>query len=218
MKRKLYRAFAPLATMLILASGTGMATLVLPGVRGIATADQVSLSASDQDKIEAKCKSALGNPNGLSLQACESGYLLALENESNKACDKPPYKGHAAAVNACKVTGYNLGKKNAAKVDVHGGSPPAKKSPPPSTPCNLDDGCNLIDKYVNPFIDFLSIAFGLIAVISLILGGVQYSTSEGDPQKSSQAKSRISNTILAIFAYMILYAFLQFIIPGGLFH
>lgn len=91
-------------------------------------------------------------------------------------------------------------------------------SAPATTPCNLDSGCDLVNNYVNPFINFLSIAFGLIAVISIILGGIQYSTSQGDPQKSAQAKSRISNTLLAIFAYLFLYAFLQFLIPGGLFN
>lgn len=89
---------------------------------------------------------------------------------------------------------------------------------PATTPCNMQSGCDLVNNYVNPFINLLSIAFGLIAVISLILGGIQYSTSQGDPQKSAQAKSRISNTLLAIFAYLFLYAFLQFLIPGGLFN
>ncbi|MGH7193419.1 MAG: pilin [Candidatus Saccharimonadales bacterium] len=94
----------------------------------------------------------------------------------------------------------------------------AAMSPPATTSCNLQSGCDLINNYVNPFINLLSIAFGLIAVISLIMGGIQYSTSQGDPQKSAQAKSRISNTFLAIFAYLFLYAFLQFLIPGGLFN
>ena len=60
--------------------------------------------------------------------------------------------------------------------------------------------------------------FGLIAVISIILGGIQYSASEGDPQKASKAKNRIVNTIFAIFAYALLYGFLQFLVPGGFLH
>jgi hypothetical protein len=91
-------------------------------------------------------------------------------------------------------------------------------SPGPTTPCNKDAGCDLIETYVNPLVNLLSVAFGLIAVISLIMGGIQYSASQGDPQKSAQAKSRITNTLIAIFAYLFLYAFLQFLIPGGLFH
>jgi len=57
-----------------------------------------------------------------------------------------------------------------------------------------------------------------VAVISIILGGIQYSASEGDPQKASQAKSRITKTVFAIVSYFFLYAFLQFIVPGGVFN
>lgn len=78
-------------------------------------------------------------------------------------------------------------------------------------------GCDLIKKYVNPLINLLSLSFGLIAVISIIMGGIQYSASGGDPQKVTQAKQRISKTIFAIVAYFFLYAFLQFIVPGGIF-
>jgi hypothetical protein len=78
--------------------------------------------------------------------------------------------------------------------------------------------CDLIAKYVNPFIDILSVIFGLVAVISFILGGINFASSEGDPQKSSRAKQRIFNTIVAVVAYMFLFAFLQFLVPGGLFN
>jgi hypothetical protein len=77
--------------------------------------------------------------------------------------------------------------------------------------------CDLIKKYVNPLINMLTVIFAIIAVISLILGGINYSTSEGDPQKVARAKSRIFNTILAVVAYMFLFAFIEFLIPGGVF-
>jgi hypothetical protein len=83
--------------------------------------------------------------------------------------------------------------------------------------CNASR-CDFIAKYINPAINLFSLLFGLVAVISLILGGIQYSASQGDPQKAAAAKSRLSNTIIAIFAYIFLYAFLQFLIPGGAFH
>lgn len=83
--------------------------------------------------------------------------------------------------------------------------------------CN-QQGCDLISKYLNPLINLLSVIFGLVAVISIILGGIQYSASEGDPQKASQAKSRITKTVFAIVSYFFLYAFLQFIVPGGVFN
>lgn len=85
------------------------------------------------------------------------------------------------------------------------------------TPCN-QNSCDLIKKYVNPTINLLSVIFGIVAAGSLIMGGIQFSTSEGDPQKAAHAKDRISGTIVAIFAYAFIYAFLQFLVPGGLFN
>lgn len=86
----------------------------------------------------------------------------------------------------------------------------------PNAKCTKDN-CDFIKKYINPFINLLSISFGLIAVISIIYGGIQYSASGGDPQKVTQAKQRIVKTIIAVLAYFFLYAFLQFIVPGGIF-
>lgn len=87
-------------------------------------------------------------------------------------------------------------------------------TPTPALACSQSN-CDLVATYVNPLINLLSVVFGLIAVVSIILGGIQYSSSEGDPQKAAKAKDRISNTIFAIFAYALLYGFLQFLVPGG---
>lgn len=71
---------------------------------------------------------------------------------------------------------------------------------------------------MNPAVKVLSIIVGIVVVMSLILGGIQYSASEGDPQKAAQARDRIAKTILALLVYIFLYAFLQFLIPGGVFN
>jgi hypothetical protein len=86
----------------------------------------------------------------------------------------------------------------------------------PSSKCDNQD-CDFVRKFINPAINTLTACFGIIAVISLIIGGINYSTSEGDPQKTSRAKNRIINTIIAVVAYIFLYAFLNFLIPGGAF-
>lgn len=93
----------------------------------------------------------------------------------------------------------------------------------PDTPIgggkNCDSNtCDLIQLYVNPFVRLMSVIVGLVVAASLVMGGIQYSTSSGDPQKASAARGRISNALLALFAFAILYAFLNFIIPGGIFH
>lgn len=88
----------------------------------------------------------------------------------------------------------------------------------PGAVCDKASGCDLIAKYVNPLINVLSVSFGIIAVISLIIAGIQYSASSGDPQAVSKAKDRILKTVFAIIAYFFLYSLLQFLVPGGVFN
>lgn len=71
-------------------------------------------------------------------------------------------------------------------------------------------------KYVNPLINFLSALVGIVVLASVIFGGIQYSTAGGDPSKVAAARQRIINSLLALAAFIFLYAFLQWIIPGGI--
>ena len=77
--------------------------------------------------------------------------------------------------------------------------------------------CNLIDKYINPLVNLLAVFVGVAVTMSIVIGGIQYASSAGDPSKVSAAKNRIRNAITALLAFMFLYAFLQFLVPGGLF-
>lgn len=82
---------------------------------------------------------------------------------------------------------------------------------------NVNTGsCDLLDKYINPFIRFLSAVLGIGAAISLAIGGVQYGSSAGDPQKVTAAKMRIRNTIIALITFIFLFSLLNFLIPGGI--
>lgn len=98
------------------------------------------------------------------------------------------------------------------------GCPQSGSDPGATCATNGSGGsCDIVAKYVNPAINLLSVTFGLFAVISIILGGINYATSGGDPDKANKAKRRIANTVIGLVAYIFLYAFLQFVIPGGAF-
>jgi hypothetical protein len=86
---------------------------------------------------------------------------------------------------------------------------------PNSVPTNNDMAC-LFAKYINPAVQLLSAAIGLVVVIATIVGAIEYITSEGDPQRANAGRKHITNALLALFAFVLLYAFLQFLIPGGL--
>lgn len=73
-----------------------------------------------------------------------------------------------------------------------------------------------IMKLLSLGLNFLAAAVGILAVILLIIAGIQYTTSGGDPNKVADAKKRIYNVILGVFAFIFMYAFLQWLIPGGI--
>lgn len=64
---------------------------------------------------------------------------------------------------------------------------------------------------------FLSIGVGLVLVASIIYAGIQYSSSEGSPEATQAAKKRIQNAIIGLVFYLFIFAFVQYLVPGGLF-
>lgn len=87
----------------------------------------------------------------------------------------------------------------------------------------MDLSDNPIVKDINMIVTFLSALVGVVIVGSLIWGGIQYATAGSDvagPGKPSQvaaAKQRIANSLIALLAYLLIFAFLQWLIPGGIF-
>ncbi len=102
------------------------------------------------------------------------------------------------------------------------GDPQSCVCPPADATCGKDKAagctntdCDLIAKYVNPFIKFLSIVAGMAVTIGIIYGGIQYAASGGDPQKTATAKTHIKNSVIALLVFFFLYAILRFLVPGG---
>lgn len=79
-----------------------------------------------------------------------------------------------------------------------------------------EDGSKILG-YLQDGINLLTALAGLAITASVIIGGIQYSTSGGNPQASAAAKKRIGDAILALLALVFLYTFLQWIVPGGIF-
>ena len=74
----------------------------------------------------------------------------------------------------------------------------------------------LFTKYINPAIALLSAAVGVVVVIAVIYGGIEYTSSGGDPARVASGKKHIISALIGLLAYLLLFAFLQFIIPGGI--
>ena len=85
-------------------------------------------------------------------------------------------------------------------------------------------GNNYKGLQLNPIIDilfaifrFLSAGVGLIAIGSVIVAGIQYSTARDNPQATQNAIKRMTNTIIGLLLYLFIFAIANFLIPGGLF-
>lgn len=78
------------------------------------------------------------------------------------------------------------------------------------------DNCEII-RYVLIITNALSVLVGIVVVLMIVIGGIQYSTSGSNPQAVAAAKKRIGQALLALVVYFLLFAFLQWIVPGGVF-
>lgn len=77
-----------------------------------------------------------------------------------------------------------------------------------------DDNC-LILKYIVDGTNMLSALVGIVVVIMIVVGGLQYSSARDNPQASAAAKEKIRNAILALVVYLFMWGILQYLVPGG---
>lgn len=98
---------------------------------------------------------------------------------------------------------------------VHAQNYSAKCSPPAGEQLNVGN-CGIV-AYVQLAINILTAVIGVIIVIMIAVGGVQYSLARDNPQQTAAAKAKIYNAILALIIYLFSFAILQYLIPGGAF-
>lgn len=56
---------------------------------------------------------------------------------------------------------------------------------------------------------------GVVVAISIVAAGIQYGSAGSDPGKVAAAKKRLTASIMALLAYLFMFAFLQWLLPGG---
>ncbi|MBI4034315.1 hypothetical protein HY380_00280 [Candidatus Saccharibacteria bacterium] len=76
---------------------------------------------------------------------------------------------------------------------------------------------NPIVEDIQMIINFLSAGVGVIVLAVIIIGGIQYITAGDKPEATMAAKKRVINGVTALIAFMLMYAFLQWLVPGGVF-
>jgi len=92
------------------------------------------------------------------------------------------------------------------------------QTPTPGSTKNSGASTNIIvTNYIDPAIKFLGIGFGLIIIITMMIGGIQYMTAGSNPQAIAGARKRIGNALFALILFTFMFALLQWLMPGGVF-
>jgi hypothetical protein len=152
---------------------------------------------------ESDCKLTL-NPQG-----CQNAYEQC-GNKSDKAttqCKKDAITKYQKAPDAGGAIGGPRNDKTCGGTNYDYYTP------------SIDIGCrgegNPIADAIFGIIRFLSAGVGLVIVGSMIVGGLQYTGSRGDPQSTAMAVNRLRSSLYALIIFIFAYAILNYIIPAG---
>ena len=68
---------------------------------------------------------------------------------------------------------------------------------------------------LNVILQVFTWGVGIAGTLGIVLVGIQYMTSKDDPAQMTKAKSRMIQIVIGLVAYALLWAFLQWLLPGG---
>lgn len=66
-------------------------------------------------------------------------------------------------------------------------------------------------------INILTAGVGILAVAGVVYASIIYASAGGNPEQTKKAMGMITNIVIGVLAYALMFAVLNFIIPGGLF-
>ncbi len=67
-------------------------------------------------------------------------------------------------------------------------------------------------------INVLTAGVGVAAVGGIVYGALLYTSAGGSPEQVKKAMGIITNVVIGVVAYALMYALLNFLIPGGIFN
>lgn len=80
--------------------------------------------------------------------------------------------------------------------------------------CGGKEGSDGITCVLNLVVDIMTIGIGILGVIGITVVGIQYLTAGGSEEKTRKAKRRMFEIIIGLVAYVLLYAFLRWLLPS----
>jgi len=83
--------------------------------------------------------------------------------------------------------------------------------------CNAEDPTGAEGNLMNEVMVIINFALGVIgfvAVAFIIIGGVQYMTSQGDPGKITRAKNTIMYSVIGLIISLLAFAIVNFVLTS----
>ncbi len=80
---------------------------------------------------------------------------------------------------------------------------------------STDVAQNPIFVWLTDIIAFLNVGVGIAVVAGIIYGAIVYTTAGGNPAQTKKAVGIITNSIVSLVLYIMLFAIVNFIVPGG---
>lgn len=79
-----------------------------------------------------------------------------------------------------------------------------------------DDG-SAIFSVLNVVLTVLTYGIGIAGTIGIVIVGIQYMTAKDNAGQMAAAKTRLIAIVVGLAAYAVMWAFLQWLLPGGIF-
>ena len=80
--------------------------------------------------------------------------------------------------------------------------------------CSCDDGKgSQVTDILIFVIQVLSVCIGILGVLGIAITGFQYLTAGGNEEKTRKAKKRLLDIVIGLVAYVLMYAFLMWLLP-----
>lgn len=80
--------------------------------------------------------------------------------------------------------------------------------------CDSYEGADGVTCILNIVLTILTYGVGILGVLGIVISGIQYITSQGDPARMTKAKNRIIQVIIGLAVYAVMWAALRFLVPG----
>lgn len=120
--------------------------------------------------------------------------------------------GLVAGVSALIVA---LGAQTAFAVTCPEGTPGAGRSDVNSlAECSLSDTSDTFMPILQQIINVVISVLGIVAVLMIILGGVTYTTSQGDASKIAKARNTIIYGVIGLVISLLAFAIVNFVLDN----